>query len=180
MRSRVDPADGTVVDVVRTEAQRLAYTAVLSEQRRWLEQVVGRPIKQLQPGAELEYADPFGSYLASGSVALVAHYQGRPAGIVALQPMHQTSDAAELKRMYVCPFARGAGLGRRLVSDALDHARLAGWKRIVLDTQPRSMGAAIELYRSVGFRPIPPLGLARADGVASFALDLGHRMTVDG
>lgn len=160
------------VDIVRTEAQRVAYTVVLGEQREWLERAVGCPIAQLQPGAELEYADPFGPHRAAGSIAIVAHHQSLPAGIVALQPVRRARGAVELKRMFVRPSARGAGVGRRLVAEALRQARLAGWRRVVLDTQPGSMGTAVELYRSAGFRPVPALGLARAPGVASFALDL--------
>lgn len=70
---------------------------------------------------------------------------------------------AELKRMFVAREARGLGLGRRLLDAALEHARSAGFDRIVLDST-RDMRPAIELYRSAGFQEIPDYnGNARAD-----------------
>ncbi len=62
----------------------------------------------------------------------------------------------ELKRLYVAPEARGAGLARRLVRLVEDAARERGLTRVVLDTGIRQP-AAIALYRSLGYRPVSPV-----------------------
>jgi len=64
---------------------------------------------------------------------------------------------AELKRMYVLPAARGAGLGRRLLEALEAEARRLGYTGIVLETgdsQPEALG----LYTSAGYGPIPCYG----------------------
>lgn len=64
-------------------------------------------------------------------------------------------DVGEIKRMYVHPDARGAGLGRRLLGGLLDAADEIGYQRVRLDSV-RFMEAAHSLYRSAGFVDIAP------------------------
>ncbi|MGA3218246.1 MAG: GNAT family N-acetyltransferase [Acidimicrobiales bacterium] len=71
-----------------------------------------------------------------------------PAGVAGLKPVSATT--AELKRMYVRPAHRGAGLARRLINRILADARLLGYQTVVLETAD-FMTDAHRLYRSVGF-----------------------------
>ena len=57
---------------------------------------------------------------------------GAAIGTVALRRIDP--DVAELKRMYVDPSHRGAGLGRALLTETMATARAAGFRRIRLDS----------------------------------------------
>jgi putative acetyltransferase len=95
----------------------------------------------LLPG---KYARPAGRLLLAASESSVL-------GVVALRPL--ASADCEMKRLYVRPSGRGAGLGRRLTEALITEARLEGYGRVLLDTLP-TMAEAQKLYRSMGFAEI--------------------------
>jgi GNAT superfamily N-acetyltransferase len=64
---------------------------------------------------------------------------------------------AEIKRMYVRPAFRGGGIGRQLIV-ALEEEALAADRPIVRLETGTYLPAAIALYRSSGYRPIPTYG----------------------
>ena len=64
---------------------------------------------------------------------------------------------AEIKRLFVRPKERKAGLGKALVTAVIACAKHLGYGELKLDTLPE-MKAAIALYESFGFAPIPPYG----------------------
>ncbi|WP_343517764.1 bifunctional helix-turn-helix transcriptional regulator/GNAT family N-acetyltransferase [Sphingomonas sp.] len=82
---------------------------------------------------------------------LVAMSDGMPVGCVGLKG--GASDAAEIKRLWVCPSARGLGLGRRLMTAAEDAARDLSIATLRLDTN-RALPEAAKLYRATGWTEI--------------------------
>lgn len=64
---------------------------------------------------------------------------------------------AELKRMYVRPAFRGRGIARQLVV-ALEEEALAEGRPVLRLETGTYLPAAIALYRSVGYTPIPVYG----------------------
>lgn len=83
----------------------------------------------------------------------VVRLAGRPVGCGGFKP--EQSGAAYIKRMWVSPDARGMGLGRRLLGALEDRARTLGYTTIRLETEA-SLGEAQKLYRSSGYREVPP------------------------
>ncbi len=61
----------------------------------------------------------------------------------------------EVKHVWLEPHVRGRGLGRALLEELERRARAFGATELVLDTND-SLQAAARLYRSSGFRTIPP------------------------
>jgi putative acetyltransferase len=95
-------------------------------------------------------------YVPPGGCLLLARAGMGVAGVVGLKPLEQ--GIAEIKRLYVVPEARGAGLGPALADRALVEARAKGYERVRLDTHRPSMAEAIALYRRLGFYEIAPYG----------------------
>jgi GNAT superfamily N-acetyltransferase len=73
---------------------------------------------------------------------------GTLAGCVAI--VDAGANAAQLRWFLVHPSARGLGLGRRLIAEAVDFCRAAGYARIILWTVA-GLHAAQHLYRAHGF-----------------------------
>jgi ribosomal protein S18 acetylase RimI-like enzyme len=69
------------------------------------------------------------------------------------RPGLPSPNAAEIKRMYVSPCARGRGLARIVLAELETTARAAGLDWLVLETG-RPQTSAIGLYRSSGYRDI--------------------------
>lgn len=101
--------------------------------------------------AELETIDR--QYSSPDGALLLLYYNSEIAGCTGIRRLER--EITELKRMYIRPAFRGAGLGAKLLQSAIDRARALGYKKIRLDTLA-DMHAAQTLYRSFGFYIIPP------------------------
>jgi len=99
-----------------------------------------------------EVASLPGPYGPPGGSLYIAFVGGTPVGCGALKSLGR--HRAEIKRIYVRPSSQGSGLGRRITRTLVNRARVLGYRRVALDTLPR-MTAAIAIYRSEGFVPIP-------------------------
>jgi putative acetyltransferase len=80
---------------------------------------------------------------------------GTPSACGALQRLNTTT--GEIKRMYVVPAARRTGLSRVVLSELEARGRELGLRTLRLETA-EMFTAAVALYRSYGYRPIPPFG----------------------
>jgi putative acetyltransferase len=102
-------------------------------------------------------------------LVLVAEDEEGAAGCVALRALDERT--AEVKRLYVRSRTRGRGTGRALIEAAIAAARNTGYRRVVLDSLP-TMHEALALYRTLGFREIPPYLAQPTPGARCFELTL--------
>lgn len=118
---------------------------------------------------ELEELDR--RYTPPAGLLLLAFEAGTPAGCAGLRALEGAR--AEACRLFVRTSARGTGLGGALVLRLLAEARTAGYRSVVLETLPDKMGAAVGLYRALGFREIPPYVQRPVPGAIYMELSLG-------
>jgi GNAT superfamily N-acetyltransferase len=129
-----------VVDPRRPEA-REALTHYLAE-------IVRRGAVRSVPADEVDNVD---DYLPPGGRFLIVSRGETVIGCSALRTIRPGT--GELRRLWIRPEARGAGIGSRLIDAVVDQSRALGHTRLLLDTN----GVLIEalgLYAKHGFEPI--------------------------
>jgi uncharacterized protein (DUF952 family)/GNAT superfamily N-acetyltransferase len=126
------------------------------------------PAVSLLRAAEAELAELYGGLsstvdrsrlVAPDGTYLVGWSNGQAVaggGFLRLDPT-----TAEIRRMYVVPGSRSRGVARRLLGAVEDAARRRGYQQVVLDTGDRQPHAE-SLYRSAGYREVPPYKASRA------------------
>jgi ribosomal protein S18 acetylase RimI-like enzyme len=83
----------------------------------------------------------------------------------------QTAGEAEVRALAVAPYARGLGIGRKLVSAVIEHARASRVQHLVLASQ-EDMVTAHHLYLEAGFTRLPERDWAPMPGVTLLAFGL--------
>lgn len=104
------------------------------------------------------------------NAAFVAVFDGIAAGCVALVRLDASTGL--VKKLYVRPALRGAGIARKLMGALVDAARSSNIRRLVLDTDKDRLRAAYELYIALGFRECEPYGAVDYATPAFMQLDI--------
>jgi putative acetyltransferase len=109
------------------------------------------------------FADPAGRIVEPGGQIFFVVDEAGVRGTCAM--IRHDAETFELAKMAVEPAAQGRGYGDRLVEAAVEFARAAGARRIMLVSNTL-LGPALTLYRKHGFRDVPldpANGYTRAD-----------------
>lgn len=90
---------------------------------------------------DLKFARPYANFY-------IANFEGLDVGCVGYWKLNGRE--CEMKRLYVRQQARGKKSGEQLIRRVIQDARVAGYKRLLLDTIPM-MSEAQKLYEKSGF-----------------------------
>jgi GNAT superfamily N-acetyltransferase len=91
----------------------------------------------------------------AGAAFVIARMDGEAVGCAALRPL--SPQIAEVKRLYVRPRARRAGVARAIMHELEQLARAGGFNEIWLETGLPQTGA-LRLYESLGYTRIAGFG----------------------
>ena len=120
---------------------------------------------------------PTGCFELPEGLFLIAEGDGAPVGCGGFRRCEQGPPAtAEVKRLFVVPAGRGAGVARFLMHELERAAFAAGYQQMWLETgtkQPEALG----LYAAMGYDRIPPYGeYKHSPDSVCFAKDLGPNL----
>jgi putative acetyltransferase len=105
------------------------------------------------------------------SAYFVAEADGKILGGGGIFPTEGLPDGTcELVKMYLLPEARGIGLGRTLIENCLQMARMNGFQQVYLETLDE-LHLALKIYSKFGFEYLPaPLGQSKHFGCGLWML----------
>lgn len=155
-RERLVAAMAEVERLLRTSAVEIRTAASNSDDALWcLEQYFRELAARFESGF-----DPASSIPANpdeltppAGAFVIARLDGQPIGCGALKVRDR--EVGEIKRMWVAGSARGLGVGRRVLQTLEQLAREFGLRILRLETN-RTLKEAQALYRSSGYREVPP------------------------
>ncbi|MBB4286934.1 GNAT family N-acetyltransferase [Roseospira goensis] len=91
---------------------------------------------------------------APGSCVLVAAYEDRPVGVIAVERTPATGREGHIALLFVDPSHQGEGIGRGLLRAAIRHGHAAAAPLAALTVNASTN--AVRFYESVGFRRSGP------------------------
>lgn len=140
----------TIRQAERTDADRRKLAAV---RRAWAEEDAGGPIDD--PG----YEDRAAAWVEANEptrTAWLAEIDGEPVGMLVLVTLERMPEPGEpvsawgyVHHFVVVPGHRDAGIGQRLMAEAVAAAEARGWPHLLLNPRTRS----VPFYERWGFEP---------------------------
>lgn len=150
---------GFEIREARSEADIAIAADLFREYQTWLD------VDLCFQDFEAELADVANMYAQPRGIIYIASVGNEDVGVGALRPISKTR--SEMKRVYVRESARGLGIGKRIIDLLIARASEVGYTSMVLDTLPK-LETAQAIYKSLGFREIPPYYKNPLPGVVYF------------
>lgn len=138
-----------VASLVRVDEADAQSPAARFAARAYYAELADRFPDGFDPGVGGAIGDP--SITPPAGLLLVATLREETVGCGALT--FQDDGFAEVKRVWAAPSVRGLGLGRRIMAELEERARVAGVRALRLDTNG-NLTEAIGLYRKLGYHEI--------------------------
>jgi putative acetyltransferase len=115
-------------------------------------------------GADQDVLNVEKAYWETGGKFWVVEQANRLVGTAAFYPIARGSHAAEIRKMYLLPEARGQGLGRFLLKTLEATIAAQGYHEIWIETAT-VLKEAVRLYENSGYQPTTGVETARCDRV---------------
>lgn len=115
-------------------------------------------------GADCDVLEVEQFYQHSGGAFWVVEQDSAIVGTAAYYPIQRGQQAAEIRKMYLLPAARGQGLGRFLLQQLEATIAAQEFQQIWIETAS-VLVEAVKLYESSGYRPALGVETARCDRV---------------
>ena len=112
-------------------------------------------------GTDKDLSDIEANYVARGGVfEVIENSDSKIVGTIGLYPLDETT--IELRKMYFDPSIRGRGLGKQMLKEMIEKAKILGYLRVYLETAS-VLAQAVHLYESEGFQPVEVKHTPRCD-----------------
>ena len=123
-----------------------------SQLDRAMVQLLGQLVP-VAPGTEFPHTDEDWQALLSGRTGflLVAHAEGRPAGMAVVRC--RGGETAHFEDLYVLPEFQRQGIGTALLNEVKAAVRSRGYRKLTLNVLPNNE-AARRLYQAQGFQEV--------------------------
>ncbi|MBT8245545.1 MAG: GNAT family N-acetyltransferase [Winogradskyella sp.] len=131
-----------MIKLVRTTSENKGFIVLVKQLDAYL---------KITDGDEHEFYSQFNGMEALKNV-VVAYDRETAIGCGAFKPFDENS--VEIKRMFVLPEKRVAGVGNLVLNDLEDWAKLIGYSSCVLETGKRQI-EAVKFYKKCGYFKIP-------------------------
>jgi putative acetyltransferase len=115
-------------------------------------------------GADRDVLGIEACYESIGGEFWVVEYNGAVVGTGAYYPIKRGINAAEIRKMYLLPHARGQGLGYFLLQQLEQAIAAQGYRQIWIETAS-VLAEAVQLYERNDYRPATGVETARCDRV---------------
>lgn len=138
---------------------------IIKSDNGWLSKIVRSVFEEFNlPKTGTVYSDPttddlYGLFQVQGAICFVAGSNNEIVGSGGIFPTKGLPKGfCEFSKFYICPKARGKGIGKLIILECIGAAKELGYHSIYLESFPE-LNDALGMYKNLGFKLLTePLG----------------------